>query len=269
MTSICRFLPIFALLLLALAVPAAAHSRHPYSVEVLVDGVPLQAHHSRGKTYVEAQEGREYSIRLRNETGRRVAVALSVDGLNSIDAKTTTARKASKWILAPYQTLTIDGWQTGASTARHFFFTTEDASYGAWLGKTRNLGVISAAFFREKVREPTPIQEGESGKRSRESSSGDARSPSPGTAERHDEPGRPSDVHAATGIGRELDNRVRRVRFDAEDRPATRVELRYEYADALIALGVLPRYLRHEDPLDRREDARGFTDFDFAPAPPR
>ena len=38
--------------------------------------------------------------------------------------------------------------------------------------------------------------------------------------------------------------------------------------DTLVRLGVLPpSYARYEDPLQRRENARGFDDFDFAPEP--
>ena len=59
------------LLLSVLATPTEAHSRHPYSMEILVDGVPVDAHHAWGKTYIEAEEGREYSIRLRNHTSFR------------------------------------------------------------------------------------------------------------------------------------------------------------------------------------------------------
>ena len=77
----------------------------------------------------------------------------------------------------------------------------------------------------------------------------------------------PTDDLAATGIGREIDHRVRRVRFEAESSPAAVLEIRYEYHAALVRLGVLPRYARWEDPLDRRERARGFADFDFAPSP--
>jgi hypothetical protein len=73
---------------------------------------------------------------------------------------------------------------------------------------------------------------------------------------------------AATGIGRELEHRVRRVRFESESSPAAVLELRYEYRDALVRLGVLPpSYAWKEDPLHRRERARGFEDFDFAPDP--
>ena len=150
-TSIVRSLILLSLLLAA-ALPAAAMTRDAYSVEILVGGAPLTEYAARGTDYVEATAGREYSIRLRNHTAQRIAVALSVDGLNTIDARETTARQASKWILGPYETITIDGWQTGTDTARRFFFTTEEKSYGAWLGKTSNLGVVSAAVFREKVR---------------------------------------------------------------------------------------------------------------------
>jgi hypothetical protein len=75
---------------------------------------------------------------------------------------------------------------------------------------------------------------------------------------------------AATGIGREIRHRVRRVSFDAEASPAAVMEIRYEYRDALVRLGVLQRpYFYRADPLDRRERARGFEDLDFAPDPYR
>ncbi len=268
-------------LLLAAAGPAHALEQSPISMEILVDGIPLAEYAARNTTYVEAIEGREYTIRLENRTGGRVAVALSVDGMNTIDAKTTSAREASKWILQPYQTLLLDGWQTGPDTARRFFFTTEEKSYGAWMGKTQNLGIVSAAAFRERRRDPVPIHRPLHKRRSE--LSGDA----PGAAEapsriegeaseskaaplgrRPELQPPPSDDLAATGIGQKFDHRVRRVRFEAESSPAAVMEIRYEYHDALVRLGVLPRsYARWEDPLERRERARGFEDFDFAPSP--
>ncbi len=272
-------------LALLLAATGAAHAleQSPISMEILVGGIPLAEYAARNTTYVEAIEGREYTIRLENRTGGRVAVALSVDGMNTIDAKTTSAREASKWILQPYQTLLLDGWQTGTDTARRFFFTTEEKSYGAWMGKTQNLGIVSAAAIRERRRDPLPIHRPLRRDRRRSGLPGDA----PGGAEA---PSRiegeaaeskaaplgrqpelqpsPSDDLAATGIGQQFDHRVRRVRFEAESSPAAVMEIRYEYHDALVRLGVLPRsYARWEDPLERRERARGFEDFDFAPSP--
>lgn len=269
-----RFVRISLILVLltaaAAAVPLAAIERGPFSLEILVDGIPLEEFAARGKTYIEATEGREYSIRVTNHTARRIAVAVSVDGLNTIDAKTTTAGESSKWILSPYQTITLDGWQTSSTTARRFFFTTEEESYGAWLGRTTNLGVISAAVFRERIPDPpAPIVEPRSREGGRAQGKKESRrmesAPSAGSAAPESEL---SDEMAATGIGRELDHRVRRVRFEAESSPAALIELRYEYHDTLVRLGVLPRPYAHDRRrLERRESARGFEGLEFAPDP--
>ena len=155
-------------LVLPLAGPAAAVNRNGYQLSVLVDGRARREYRSHGRTYVEALRGREYTLRLRNPFPRRVAVALSVDGLNTIDARHTRPSEARKWVLAPYETVEIEGWQVSQSQARSFYFTGERDSYGAWLGKTEDLGVIEAVFFRE--RRPAPpvarIHEGEAKRRS-------------------------------------------------------------------------------------------------------
>src|SRR5689334_2942145 len=76
-------------------------------VTVLVGGEARREYVHRGATYIEAIRGREFTIRLRNPTAQRVAVALSVDGLNTIDAKHSDAWSASKWVLEPYETTEI------------------------------------------------------------------------------------------------------------------------------------------------------------------
>ncbi len=78
-----------------------------------------------------------------------------------------------------------------------------------------------------------------------------------------------SDDLAATGSGRRVDHEVTRVTLNLESSPAGSVELRYEYHDALVKLGVLPHYDRDEQALARRERARGFSDNGFCPEPPR
>jgi hypothetical protein len=77
-----------------------------------------------------------------------------------------------------------------------------------------------------------------------------------------------SDDLAATGIGRELHHRVRRTRFESESSPCVVLNVRYEYRDTLVRLGVLPAPQTYrEDPLARRERARGFEEPEFAPDP--
>jgi hypothetical protein len=244
------------------AVLAAAPARaSAYSVEVLVDGRPLAVYAHNGTSYIEAIQNRDYAIRLTNHTGERVAVALAVDGLNSIDAKHGTAFEARKWILDPWQTVTLPGWQTSSGTARRFVFTTEARSYGSWLGRTSDLGVITAAFFRERRRpEPAPMaydrgdEVSGSAARERDQKKCEANAPAA------------KDKLAATGIGTQVDHRVVRVDFDEEDAPASVIALRYEYHDALVKLGVLPTD-GDSRALARRERARGFVPDLFAPDP--
>ena len=228
-----------------------------FQMEVLVNGRPVTEYHARGRTYVEALHGAEYELRLRNSSPDRVAVALSVDGLNTIDARHTSAWNASKWVIEPYQTITISGWQMSSERARRFYFTNERDSYGAKLGQTANLGVISAVFFRERRRvtpitPPYPITRDEQTSRTQESPAPKSGS---GQAARDSRtampPPRRDDDYAATGIGRSVHHDVRWVNMELDSRAAGEVTVRYEFYSALLRLGVVPKH--------SREDARGFS----------
>ena len=259
-----------------------------FEVQILVDGRPLEEYNARGKSYVEALAGAEYEVRIRNPLPYRVAVALSVDGLNSIDARHTTAWNASKWVIEPYGTINISGWQMSSERARRFYFTSERDSYGAKLGQTSNLGVVSAVFFRERRPYPVPIAPPprprptyeEDGRR-RGTEAPTAGSPAESSVEKSDKTRsqdsaaplrgqvmpQSDDEYAATGIGRSVHNDVRWVNMELDSRPAGEVVIRYEYYSALVRLGVLPRPYPRPDPLRRREGARGFEDRRFSPEP--
>lgn len=267
-----RYLACSIAVLATVATPlvCAAASPSPVpDVQVLVNGVPQTRYAHDGRWYVEALKGREYAIRLRNPYPVRVAVALSVDGLNTIDARETTASAARKWVLGPYETVTISGWQTSASHARAFEFTTEDRSYGRALDKTANLGVISAVFFKERERvpqyslrhdaEPEPPARAEQSLPSAPREAEHAAPHASGLTSNK----AASDEYAATGMGRRTDHRVEQVWLDLEESPAAAVDIRYEFRPQLTRLGIVPRQ-PHVDPLARRERARGF-DPGFAP----
>lgn len=256
---------------------AAATTRDGFTVEILVDGRPVPEYLARNTRYVEALKGKEYAIRLRNPLGVRVAVALSVDGLNTIDAARSTAQHARKWVLDPYSTVTISGWQTTSSEARRFVFTTEERSYGQWLGATDNLGIVSAVFFRERV--PVVVTPYETARREAPAASDRAGAPPspaqaapamPSAAEAQNEAksqgARQRDEYAATGIGRGVEHRVERVWLDLDPHTVASIDLRYEFRAQLVRLGVIPPQPR-PDALARRERARGFEK--FCPVPER
>ena len=252
-------------LFLAGVVDAAAWHGPSPELEVLVNGAPVPKYCHKGTTYLEALKGQEYQIRITNPTGARVAVALSVDGLNTIDARHTEARFGRKWVLEPYQSIVISGWQTNARQARRFFFTTEERSYGALLNRTQNLGIISAVFFREKIQPVlesmhdapvTPPASMEKSKGEAHTAAAKAQAPSPA----------PEPDYAATGIGNRIRHEVQSVYMELEDRPFATCNLRYEFRAALVKLGVVPPTAT-VDPLVRRERARGFRDSSFCPEP--
>ena len=232
-----------------------------FQLTVLVNGRPMPEYHVRGKTYIEALRGAEYELQIRNPLPERVAVALSVDGLNSIDARHTSAWNASKWVIEPYGTITISGWQMSSERARRFYFTTERDSYAAKLGQTANIGVISAVFFRERRQYPVPITPPPLSRKP--ANRGQRESAPMGESEARDSAKsgvvRPTDDdYAATGIGRSVRNDVRWIHMDLESRAAAEISIRYEYYSALLRLGVMPRPY-DVDPMRRREQSRGFS----------
>jgi hypothetical protein len=245
-----------------------------FSVDVLVDGRTLAEYAARGRRYVEALENAEYEVRIHNPTGSRVAVALSVDGLNSIDARHTSAWDAHKWVIEPYGTIHVRGWQMSGENARRFYFTTERDSYAAKLGQASNLGLITAVFFRERrpvtIMPITPDQsrppyetENRTDERSAPKSMGDTTARSEGgrdAAKSRSVPSSPppDDESAATGIGRSVRNDVQWIKMDLDSRPAGEIVIRYEYRAALVRLGIIPRDYPRPNVLDRRERAQGF-----------
>jgi hypothetical protein len=266
-----------------------------FELSLIVDGSPLPEYPWRDRVYVEALRGRSFSLRVSNPTSERVAVAISVDGRNVIDAKRTTAQEATKWVLLPGQTIEIPGWQVSGEAARRFFFTETARSYARWLGDTSNVGAIEAVFFRERTSRPHPItsfppprdrdrqssapewEEGAAGgvnggvdgnARSEPESRKSAEAPRSGApADRGDsfQPRpRTSDSYAATGIGERTSFPVERVDFQQDPHPAARIALRYEFRRELVRLGVLPG----EEELYARERSRGFEP-EYAPDPDR
>lgn len=249
--------------LLILAAEAHAAEDRGFSVSVLVNGAPVSEVRGRGSVYVEAVRGQRYALRITNPLPYRVAVALSVDGLNTIDARHTDAWTAKKWVLDPHETVTIPGWQVNGSDAREFFFTGERGSYGAWLGKTADLGVIEAVFYREHAPLPVPMSPAQPSTEPgllRDFAAGGVPMPRSEAKTRADL----SDEFAATGMGRRDSHEVYEVSLDLERQPAASVRLRYEFHPQLVRLGVLPN---RPDGFKRREAAEGFSP--YCPEPSR
>jgi hypothetical protein len=190
-------------------------------------GMPYREFFKGDKPTLKVRPGEEYSIVVRNPLPVRVAVAVSVDGLNSIDGQRTSPTHARKWIIEPYGSLTVSGWQTNSESLRKFVFTHENSSYADWREKRegkaydKNLGVIGVAWFWNKaeleaaLHPPQPFDEGLAqygykAKRGMPAAPGGAGAPSASMAQAQTE------ERAGTGMGNREEHPVTEVAFHAD-----------------------------------------------------
>lgn len=136
--------------------PIARPATSPFGFELLGESggwLPTYSHGDR--RYVLGTRGSRYTIRLRNPTPSRVEAVVSVDGLDVIDGQRGDLSKRG-YILAPYSTMTVEGFRTSTSDVAAFRFSSVRDSYAARTGSARNVGVIGVAFFPERPAPPPP-----------------------------------------------------------------------------------------------------------------
>jgi len=76
--------------------------------------------------------GRPYRIQLRNLTAGYLGVVLAVDGLNTNgNAPIVGDATDRKWVLRPFQTVSISGWQVTADEALQFEFAPPSQSHSS------------------------------------------------------------------------------------------------------------------------------------------
>lgn len=136
-----------------LPVPSAPYP-YQFSMEVDPRGAPFRATEGPGgRPMLLLQPGTRYTITLHNPLPVRVAVNLSVDGLNTLTGDPGTPGGGAKWLIQPHSRITLTGWQISDHHAREFVVTSKQASYAKWRSDSWardlsvNCGVIGAAFF--------------------------------------------------------------------------------------------------------------------------
>ena len=261
-------------------------------VQVRVDGqaAPLYFAPGRGqdRRYLQAFAGRNYSLVLRNNTGRRVAVLVAVDGLNVVSGEISRLRPEEQmYVLSPWQTTTIRGWRTNLSEVRRFVFVDERRSYAERTGQANSdMGWIRVLSFRERqplawgqtknfYRDsspslPAPPPQDAQDSRVRENDAKrDAAPPAPQASGKAVAPeaqdnmarGEANDggTFPGTGWGERRHDPVRRVEFDPERRATDQLIFRYEYNSGLRALGILPVQGPWRERLSTRDSDLGFA----------
>ena len=227
-------------------------------VQVQIDGrgtTPLYFAPGRfDRRYFQAFEGRNYSLVLRNNTGRRIGVLIAVDGLNVINGdRSSMSRHEPMYVLDPHERAVIRGWRTSLDQVRRFVFVDEERSYAERTGQANgDMGWIRVLAFREqrpfwdnggKIRERDELPYGampelERKDAPREQGEMQKSAPSAPEAQMYGQRQENDNSNPGTGWGQQQWDRVNRTQFLAEASPVDRITLRYEYASGLRALGI-------------------------------
>ncbi len=249
------------------ALSAASASAAIVDVDVVSDArgtLPLYRAGSRGRadshrSYLEARNGERYGIRVRNNSGGRIAVVVAVDGRNIISGAMSHLRGDERmYILSPYEAATYEGWRTERDTVNRFYFTEPGDSYAAAFGDRSAMGVIAVAVYREaSVPSPTILRDGEA----RNTRPGGKEGGGPGAAAPRSFAPEKRSESAGTGFGEETASPSVTVAFLPEPGAAERHFLKYEWRQTLCRNGII----------DCRWSRNRFWDDDdggYAPYPP-
>ena len=110
----------------------------------------LPTYKEGGRRLISGGAGRSYTIVVRNRSKSSLEIVASVDGLDVMDGKSATYAKRG-YLVAPGETLEIDGFRTSRETVAAFNFSSVANSYANMRhGDTRNVGVIGIAVFTQK-----------------------------------------------------------------------------------------------------------------------
>ncbi len=119
----------------------------PFALEVLVNDQPESLYQHEGHYYVPAAAGESYAIRLSNKSDKPVAVALYIDGLNTIKEEQVLPSQADKWVVKEHSSVIIAGWQADMEYRNAFVFANSEESLAARKHYTDKIGLITATFF--------------------------------------------------------------------------------------------------------------------------
>ncbi|MFT4180007.1 MAG: hypothetical protein QM612_11210 [Thermomonas sp.] len=205
-------------------------------------GHALPEYRHRGQDWIAGTPGHRYAVRLTNNTGERVLVVLSVDGVNAVSGQTAAPSQAG-YVLDPWESAEIAGWRKSLNDIAQFVFTDLPDSYAARTGRADNVGVVGIAVFRERrtvYAPPAPPSPPVAMGRQREA----AKAGAPASADRA-VAAEAMPQRIGTGHGQHEFSPVGQTEFiRASSAPQQLSQIRYDDTSALVAMGILPRPYR-------------------------
>jgi hypothetical protein len=221
------------------AANALAHSSSPVTIEIVgPDGrtfreFPVDSRDGAQRSYLQAEKGARYKVRVRNTSGERLGLVVAVDGRNIINGKRSElARSEPMYVLDAWDTQSYAGWRANLEAINEFYFTDWKDSYAEAFGDRSARGVIAVAVFRE-VPPPPPVYQPYSERQSSDATVAGAPPPEAARSAGKAEGRLRRDESAGTGYGDRRIDRAVRVEFTAQSNPDSRHFIKYEWRETL------------------------------------
>jgi hypothetical protein len=133
--------------------------RYDTEVEILVNGKPVRKYSHEGKTFIQANRGTPYAIRVKNNSPNRRMFNVSVDGVNVVNGQPAGSSNLG-YVIPGYSSYEVVGFRTSNEEVHPFKFNIKERSYAAksdeTQGDTSNCGVIGVEVYEEKEK-PQPV----------------------------------------------------------------------------------------------------------------
>ena len=127
-------------------------SNNTFDVNILVNGNKCKQYHFQGKTFIEARNGSEYVLEIKNNYWKRVLSVISIDGLNVLTGK-TASDKDSGYIINGYSSEKIKGFRYSDSEWAMFKFgykfNGKTYAQSKENGSEKNCGIAGIKIFYE------------------------------------------------------------------------------------------------------------------------
>ena len=113
----------------------------PVSIEIVgSDGrtfreIPANSRDGALRSWLQAEKGARYEVRVRNTSGERLGLVIAVDGRNIINGKRSElSRTEPMYVLDAWDLQTYSGWRTSLEVVNEFYFTDWKDSYAEAFG---------------------------------------------------------------------------------------------------------------------------------------
>jgi hypothetical protein len=119
-------------------------------IDVLINSKPVKQYIHDGKVFIEAKDGSEYEIQIRNLTPGRIECVVGIDGIDVISGEENTP-ETTGYIINGYCTLKLDGYRVSSEKVAAFKFCKAGESYSSSKVITAQNGVICISCYAERV----------------------------------------------------------------------------------------------------------------------